>query len=250
MRVQQQPGFILHHRNYSETSLLLEMFTSQHGRLGLIAKGARRPQSRLRAVLKPFQPLLIGWSGRGELMVLTGAEAEGPDLGLPGDTVYCGFYLNELIMRLLHRHDPHERLYQSYRAALIALARDQGPEATLRIFEKHLLGEIGYGLVLDRDVSDRSPISDDAVYDYIPERGPVRIAHPELHVKLQGVRMRGQSLRALANETLTDGRVLREAKQLMRALLAPHLGDRPLHSRQLFLDIAHRRTGAEQEGTG
>jgi len=245
MRVQQQPTFILHHRNYSETSLLLEVYTSQHGRLGLIAKGARRPQSRLRAVLKPFQPLLIGWSGRGELMVLTGAEPDGPDSDLTGSAVYCGFYLNELLMRLLHRHDPHERLYQSYRAALAALARDVAPEATLRVFEKHLLGEIGYGPVLDHDVGDRSPIDDDATYDYIPERGPVRIANPELHIKIEGVRIRGASLRALAAETLTDPRALRETKQLMRVLLAPHLGDRPLQSRQLFHDTAGRRAARE-----
>jgi len=247
MRAQQQRAFVLHARNYSETSLLLEVFSAQHGRIGLIAKGARRPQSRQRALLKPFQPLLVGWSGRGELMVLTGAEPDGPDCGLHGAAVYCGFYVNELLMRLLHRDDPHERLYESYRAALAALADDSRREATLRIFEKHLLRDIGYGLVLDRDVNDGAAIADDALYDYIPERGPVRIAHPELHTKIHGVRLHGISLRALEREALVDARVLRETKLLMRTLLAPHLGDRPLQSRQLFRDVG-RRAGVEQEG--
>ena len=106
MREQQQRAFVLHRRNYSETSLIIEVYTHRHGRLGLIAKGARRPSSRSRGVLKSFQPLLIGWSGRGDLMTLTGTEAEGAAIDLRGEALYCGFYLNELLIRLLHRHDP------------------------------------------------------------------------------------------------------------------------------------------------
>lgn len=234
MRVQQQPAFVLHGRAYSETSLLLEVFTSQYGRVGLIAKGARRPTSRLRAGLAPFQPLLIGWSGRGELMILTGAEPDGAEFGLHGESLYCGFYLNELLMRLLHRHDPHERLYAAYRQTLATLSGNGRVEAALRLFEKRLLREIGYGLSLEQDADDRSPIAADAVYEYVPERGPVRVDQPELQRRAHGVRVCGESLLALANDDLSTPRALRETKTLMRALLAPHLGDRPLHSRQLF----------------
>lgn len=248
MRMQTQPAFVLHTRSYSETSLLLEVFTSQHGRLGLIAKGARRPASRLRAVLAPFQPLLIGWSGRGELMILTGAEPDGAEYGLQGEVLYCGFYLNELLMRLLHRHDPHEQLYTVYRETLATLVGVTSRyEVALRLFEKRLLRELGYGLMLEHDVTDRSPIVADALYEYIPERGPIRIRHPELNARSQGVRVRGASLLALANDDLSEPRALREAKALMRTLLAPHLGDRPLHSRHLFQQLVQGR-GVAHEG--
>ncbi len=234
MRVQQQPAFILHQRHYSETSLLLDAFTPNYGRIGLIAKGARRPRSRLQGILRPFQPLLIGWSGRGELAVLTGAETEGPDFAIDRQALYCGFYMNELLMRLLHRHDPHEALYTCYRSSLSALRADKTNEAILRVFEKHLLREIGYGLVLDHDIGDNSAIRADALYDYIPERGPVRVANPDLNTRHKGIRLRGASLLALANETLDDLTTLREAKNLMRTILTRHLGDKPLYSRRLF----------------
>ena len=234
MRVQQQHAFILHQRDFSETSLLLEAYSRRHGRVGLIVKGARRPNSKQRGVLKPFQQLLIGWSGRGELMVLTGAEVDGANAELIGNSLYCGFYLNELMLRLLHRHDPHELLFDCYRTALEGLCQTGGQEEILRIFEKRLLRELGYGLLLEREHGERDPIESDAMYDYVLEQGPVRIRHPELGARVQGVRVRGSSLLALAAERLEDSTVLREAKALMRAALAPHLGDKPLQSRRLF----------------
>ena len=234
MRLQQQPAFILHQRDYSETSLLLEVYTANHGRIGLIAKGARRASSRLRGVLKPFQRLLIGWSGKGELAVLTAAEADGPGCPLEGPALYCGFYMNEVLLRLLHRHDPHGVLFDAYEAALQRLRLDASNEPVLRVFEKNLLRELGYGLVLDQDIEDKTPIDDRAMYDYILDRGPVKLAHPELNHPVEGVRVRGASLLALARESLNDPVALRDAKTLMRAALARHLGDRPLHSRKLF----------------
>lgn len=234
MRIHQEPAFILHHRDYSETSLLLEVFTPQHGRIGLIAKGARRANSRVRGVLKPFQRLLIGWSGKGDLAVLTGAEPDGPALELDGEALYCAFYMNEVLLRLLHRHDPHEALFEAYCSALQRLRPDTSREVVLRIFEKHLLKELGYGLVLDHDIADRKPIDSQTMYEYILERGPVRLAHPELNLPTEGIPVRGASLLALARETLDDPAARRDAKALMRAALARHLGDRPLHSRKLF----------------
>src|SRR3970282_94597 len=135
MRIHQQPAYVLHHRDYSETSLLLEVFRAHNGRIGLIAKGARRASSRMRVILKPFQRLLIGWSGKGELAVLTGAEQDAGAPALAGAALYCGFYLNELLLRLLHRHDPHEALFAAYRIALDALGRGGAHEAAMRVFE-------------------------------------------------------------------------------------------------------------------
>lgn len=234
MRAHQQAAFILHQRDYSETSLLLEVFTAGYGRIGLIAKGARRPSSRLRGVLKPFQRLLISWSGKGELAVLTGAETDGPDYSPEGSALYCGFYMNEVLLRLLHRHDAHGSLFAAYETALQRLKPDASNEPVLRIFEKYLLRELGYGLVLDQDIGSKTPIEADGMYDYILDRGPLRIAYPELNRPTEGIRLRGASLLALNNEFLEDASVLRDAKTLMRAALARHLGERPLHSRKLF----------------
>lgn len=248
MRVAGEPAFVLHCRDYSESSLLLEVFAARHGRLGILAKGARRPKSPWRGVLKPFQPLLLSWSGRGELAILTGAEAERGTDTLSGAAIFCGFYLNELLMRLLHRHDPHEALYQTYRQALISLGRGDDHEAVLRIFEKHLLRELGYGLVLDCDIDSQAPLDAEAVYDYLPERGPRRMSGPP--GSHEGVLIRGASLLALARERLDDEDTLREVKALMRASLARHLGDKPLNSRRLYQSVVAARIRNSTRSTG
>jgi DNA repair protein RecO (recombination protein O) len=239
VRVAAEPAFVLHCRDYSESSLLLEVFAARHGRLGILAKGARRPKSPWRGVLKPFQALLLSWSGRGELAILTGAEAERGTDTLGGPAVFCGFYLNELLMRLLHRHDPHEALYRAYRQALLSLGRGDDHEAVLRIFEKHLLRELGYGLVLDYDIESQAPLDAEAVYDYLPERGPRRMSGANR--SNEGVLIRGASLLALAREQLNDEDTLREVKALMRASLARHLGDKPLNSRRLYQSVVAAR---------
>jgi DNA repair protein RecO (recombination protein O) len=251
MRVTGEPAYILHHRDYSETSQVLDVFTPRHGRLGLLAKGARRPSSPWRGLLKPFHPLLIGWTGRGELPILTQAESNGDSLVSLGATLYCGFYLNELLLRLLHRHDPHERLFTLYSDALTRLGNGMPQEPVLRHFEKRLLDEIGYGLVLDHDVGDNSPLQPESLYDYRLDRGPLKLANPDLHTAVEGMRIRGRSLLALANDNLdTDAVALREAKQLMRMALDSHLGGRPLHTRTLFRSIITPRAKALLRETG
>ena len=239
MRVNQEAAFVLHATRYRETSLLLEIFSRHHGRIGLVARGASRPKSGLRATLSPFSPLVVNWSGKGELATLSGAEADASAIGLTGEALFCGLYMNELLVRVLHRHDPHELLYDRY---VLSLLRLQGADAlaeTLRIFEKYLLQQLGYGLVLEHDVAENLPIAAEVVYDYIPERGPVAARGTEVH----GARVHGATLLALAAECITDPGQLQESKQLMRACLAPHLGDRPLHSRKLF------RPGRTRAGT-
>jgi DNA repair protein RecO (recombination protein O) len=230
MRVNQELAYVLHHHDYGETSLLLEMFTRRHGRLGVVAKGARRARSPLRAALIPFQPLVMGFSGRGELPTLTAAEPAGAAPAIAGEALFCGLYLNELLLRLLHRHDPHERLFESYSEALGRLGEGVDTESALRVFEKRLLEDIGFGLVLDHDVQDGAPLRPGQLYRYLPERGPV----PAHVADNEGIAVQGASLLALAREHLDDANELREVKHLMRALLARHLGERPLTSRGLF----------------
>lgn len=232
MRVVQEPAFVLHHYDYGETSLLLEMFTRQHGRLGLLAKGARRARSPLRAALIPFQPLAVSFSGRGELPTIGSAEPAAAAPALRGNTLFCGLYLNELLLRLLHRHDPHERLFESYGAALVRLAAGENTEAVLRIFEKRLLEDVGYGLVLGHDVAEDTPLRVECLYRYLPERGPVAVGGEGGDG--DGIPVHGATLLALAHERLESEQVLHEAKRLLRALLARQLGDRPLMSRDLF----------------
>jgi len=230
MRVTQEPAYVLHQREYGETSLLLEIFSRPHGRLGLLAKGARRPRSPLRAVLVPFQPLLIGFSGRGELPVVTQAEPARAAPELSGTALVCGLYLNELLTRLVHRHDPHEHLFDVYEETLGRLAENATDERVLRVFEKRLLEEIGYGLVLDHDAEDGSPLDPSIRYRYLVERGPVRNRGPQD----EGIAVGGATLLALGREQFDDLEILRDAKRLLRALLARQLGDRPLASRKLF----------------
>src|SRR5450631_1138872 len=167
-------AFILHTYPYRETSLILEVFSRRCGRLGIIARGARRPRSALRGTLLPFQPLALAWFGKAELKTLKTAEAERIYPQLAGPSLLSAFYLNELILKLSHREDPHEGLFDAYDAALLALqaiAREAASQAgdarresmkqiaaTLRRFEKQLLKEMGYGLLLDQEAESGAPI--------------------------------------------------------------------------------------------
>lgn len=229
-RIDLEPCFVLHHRPYRETSLIVEVFGRDSGRLGVIAKGARRPRSDLRGVLQPFRPLLLSWSGSGELGLLTAAEPDGYMRAFAGRALFSGFYMNELLMRLLHRFDPHPELFDHYRAAIASFGAGARTEAVLRVFEKQMLESIGYGLVLDRDIDSGEPIRGGAAYHYVADRGPVFVQNGDR----QGLRVTGETLLALARERLDDERVLDEAKQLMRAVLRGHLGDKPLATRRLF----------------
>lgn len=226
-RIELEPAFVLHTRPYRETSLIVEAFGRDAGRLGLVAKGARRPRAGLRGALQPFRPLLLSWAGRGDLGVLTGAEPDGFVRPLAGAALFSGLYMNELLMRLTHRHDPHPELFHYYRDALASLAEEPATEAVLRIFEKHLLESIGYGLVLDREVRSGEPIRDADRYRYDMDRGPVGGDG-------EGIRVSGATLLSLARERLESEQALDEAKRLMRAVLGRYLGDKPLATRSLF----------------
>ncbi len=267
VRITLEPAYVLHARPWRDSSLIVELLTPSQGRIAAVARGARRPKSRLQGVLQPFRPLLISAAGRGDLATLSGAELRlpgGRPLMLQGRMLISGFYLNELLMKLLTRHDPHPRLFDAYAAALEELAPIDavpgGPAAgtvreqrALRRFERILLSEIGYGLVLDHEVATGAPIDAAAEYEYHPERGPVAVATFSGVREVEEprdpfVRLRGSSLLDLARGDLRDPRSLRDARKLMRMALGICLGGQPLRSRELFRPSpAGKRAG---EATG
>ena len=230
-----QPGFVLHSYPYSETSLLIESFTRDHGRVPLIAKGAKRPQSIWRGVLLAFQPLLISWSGKGDVKTLTGAEWQGGLPLLQGGALACGFYLNELLLKLLAREDPHPRLFDDYRVALEGLAGPGDQATCLRRFELHLLRELGYGMSLTHVADSTQAVQPQSRYHYVFERGPVPYsAHGESE---RYPEVSGLTLIAMASEDFDDAAVKAEAKALIRALINRLLDRQVLHSRQLLRDL-------------
>ena len=226
-----QLAFVLHRRDYSNTSLLLELFVSGSGRLPAIAKGAKRKGAASSALLQPFQPLWLGTAGRGEVRTLTRVEAAGPPLGLQGRALVSGFYLNELLVRLLGRHDPHDALFAFYQAALSAVAGAGDLETTLRQFELRLLDELGYGLTLDRLAASGAKVEPHLTYLYDSDQGLRLAVQPQPE---SGPWLSGATLLALASgEPLTESQ-RREARRLLRSVLEPHLGERPLQSRELY----------------
>lgn len=228
-----QPAFVLHTYPYRETSLIVEAYAREHGRVPLVARGARRAKSALRGVLLPFQPLLLAWSGKTELRTLIRAEWRGGYAPLRGRALMCAFYLNELLLKLLQRDDPHETLFSVYEQTLEALGAGAEPSTLLRRFEIALLREVGYAVILDRDVERDEPVARDLSYVYIVERGPVRDAVASRN----GVELSGQTLIDMQSGSFSSAATLQESKALMRALINHYLGNQVLHTRQLLRDL-------------
>lgn len=234
-RVQLQSAYILHQRPWRDTSALLEVFTRAHGRIGLVARGVRRRSAKLKTTLQPFQPLLLSWTGRGDLAILTDAEGMGAPIALTGSRLLCGFYVNELVIRLLHRHDPHAELFDDYARCLTHLTDvAANEEIALRLFEKRLLAACGYGLNLTQDIASGQPVRADAYYEYVLEQGP-REAPAE-----SAPLFAGSSLLALSEGRLDDDGVRRDAKRLLRAALDLYLGDKPLKTREVLRGMRKR----------
>ncbi|WP_313954039.1 DNA repair protein RecO [Accumulibacter sp.] len=230
-KVDAQPAFVLHAYPYSETSLIVDVFSRDFGRVALLARGARRPRSVLRGVLLGFQPLEVGWAGRGEVQTLIKAEWRGGQPLLAGKALFFGYYLNELLMHLLPREDAHVRLFSVYAETLRRFA-DGAQEAHLRCFERALLQELGYGLLLETDV-DGLAVDVNAYYGYEIERGPVRLAERGS----SALSVSGRTLSDLARDDFSDPRSLAEAKQLMRTLIGHYTGGRHLASRRVFREL-------------
>lgn len=226
-RVQLAAGYLLRSQPYRDTSQLIEAWTLEHGRVGLVARGTRSPKSRTRALLQVFQPLLLSWTEQGELGSLTGVESAGRAAPLDGEAVFSGWYLNELLLRLMPRQDPHPQLYHRYAEALQGL--DQALEPALRRFEKHLLAELGYGLQLPDELDPAR------FYRYDPDLGPVPADADAADV------YPGASLIALRDERFSVPAELRPARQLLRGMLRPLLGERELESARLLRALRARK---------
>lgn len=231
MKTELNPAFVLHHRPYRETSSLLDVFSRDHGRISLIAKGIRKKGSARAGLLQPWQRLQIAWSGKSELMTLTDVEADGPPRALQPQILFAGFYLNELIIRMLHQHEAHPDLFDSYDNTLGHLSGNPtDSQPVIRIFEKRLLDATGYGLTLDHDVDTDLPLEPDSVYYYQADRGP-SVNLPKAH---DYIKISGRSLLDLGNEVMQATDVLRETRDLLRYVLRKHLGPKPLASRKLY----------------
>lgn len=231
-RITDQPGFVLHSYPYKETSLIVDVFSRDHGRVALVAKGAKRPHSKLRGALQTFQPLSVSWSGRAEVRTLTGAEWIGGLLPLEKSALLCGFYLNELLVKLLARDDPHPALFDHYVSALNQLAHDEPATVVLRKFERLLLKECGVAADWTRCTASGLTVDPAQMYVVDPERGP-----RPAYAADTWPRVSGKTLLDMENEDYADAATQTQGKFLMRFLLAHHLHGATLNTRQILIDL-------------
>lgn len=227
-------GYILRQQPYRNTSLLLEAFTAEAGRIGLIARGVRRNRSRTGALLAPFQPLLLQWQGRGELKTLAGVEEAGKRHEPSGRALFAGYYCNELILRLLERDSVEPGAFVAYQQVMAQLSGEVVPEAALRNFELDLLDALGYAPLLDHTTDGAEAVEADAMYEFTPEQGPVRVVDDSMP---GAVRVSGSQLLALAHRQFDDAAVLTAARRVLRMSLDPLLGSRPLKTREMYRRI-------------
>ncbi|UTW03805.1 DNA repair protein RecO [Amphritea atlantica] len=224
-QVEAQAAYVLHTRPYRETSLLVDLFTLEQGRVSAVVKGARSPRSRMRAMMQPFTPLQISWRGRHELKTLTQAEAVSAPLFLKGSALICGLYVNELLERLLQPTDPHPRLYVYYQYVLNELLAAKDIELALRTFEQQLLQQLGYQF----DVQQCQP---ERIYRYDSSQGFIPVV--ELTDTQKPYCFTGEQLLGIVEEQYHRPEIRRAAKRLMRLALETQLGSRPLRSRELL----------------
>ncbi|MGH8720898.1 MAG: DNA repair protein RecO [Burkholderiales bacterium] len=235
-RTEHEPAFVLHSYPYKETSLIVEAFTRHRGRVALLARGARRPRSAIRGTLLSFHPLRLSWSASAELGTLVAAELEGGQPALSGLGLMCGFYMNELLLRLLAREDAHEELFDAYGTAIARLGAGGEPAGVLRGFELRMLRELGYAPPLDRDAGSGAPVQAGRRYAYLPERGPLvqagagPAADDEFTVS-------GQTLLDMSRGDFTRQETREEARRLMRRLIAARLAGQPLHTSDMLREL-------------
>lgn len=239
-RAHQEPAWVLHHRPFRDTSRILDVISRDHGRLALVARGSRSAKSRLKGVLRPFLPLQLSWVIRSEMGTLTGAEMNGPPISLSGDALMSGYYVNELILNLLHRHDPQPEVFAAYESAIGALNGSQNVAAVLRRFEMDTLALLGYALNLDHDTRSGDEISPEEMYEYQVEQGPVAVSGREGPMIFSG-----GHLRSIARFEFSDPGVLSAANRLLRRVIAWHLDGRELQSRKVLREM---RGGRESKG--
>ena len=237
-RADHQPGYVLHTYPYKETSLIVEAFTRNFGRVAVLARGARRPRSAMRGVLLSFHPLRLGWSGSTEMGNLISAEWSGAlqpnSRNLSGRGLMCGFYLNELLLRLLPREDPHETLFDVYGDSLRRLSEGEAQASVLRSFEKRLLSELGYAPLLEHEALSGAPIDPSRRYVYEPDRGPM----PSMNNSSQNLSVSGQTLLDLAADEYSRPETRDEARMLLRSLIGQRLHGQVLHTRSVLRELS------------
>ncbi len=231
-RIQGEPAFVLHHRPYQDSSRILDIISASCGRLALVARGSRSAKSRLRGILRPFLPLKLSWVIRSDLGTLTGAEMNGAPISLQGDALMSGYYANELLLKLLHRHDPQPEIFTAYGRTIENLAKCADVAAPLRHFEMELLRLLGYALNLDHDTETHKPLRGETMYEYRVEQGPVPVADREGAMVFSG-----HELNALKNEDFNRPEILNCAGRLLREVISFHLGGRELNSRKVLLEL-------------
>ena len=231
MKVDRHPCYLLHQRPYRETSSILEILSMEYGRFSLVAKGIKRKKSKYAGLLRLYQRLQLGWQGKGELKNLIFAEQDGLNISLGGNSLIAAFYLNELVIKLLHRHESHVELFTAYDRAVNDLhTGNSGIQAILRIFEKKLLESIGYGLIFDHDINENVPIDDNKIYYYRAGNGP-QLKKPE---NSDYIKVSGKTLKELDKENIYESPNLIEAKQLMRYIISKYLNGSPMLSRNIY----------------
>ena len=228
----EERAYVLHTYPYSESSLIVEIFTRASGRVPLVAKGIKRPRSQGGALMQ-FQPFNVSWSGRGDLRTLKKAEWQGGVPTLPPARLFCGFYLNELMLKLLARDDAHENLFDCYENALTRLAATDNEAGVLRGFEKAMLRETGYALALTHDPFAGEAVVSELRYTYVPGRGPRRLGHAES----ADLELSGQTLLDIERDDYAHPRTASESKLLMRMLVQHQMNGRPLATRQVFSQL-------------
>jgi DNA repair protein RecO (recombination protein O) len=246
MRCHLQPAYVLHHRPYRDTSQILELFTRDHGRVSVFARGsrgARRSSGPTVSTLQPFNRLLVSWTGQGEAGQLTAAEFDGGVFSMPADRLVSGFYLNELLLKLFAKHDSHPEVFALYSETIEALKRSADVLPRLRIFEKRLLEFLGYGLALDREAISGQALDPSAAYHYRIEQGPTRT-----HDVAEGpLIFTGAALLAIAREDFADARACSDARKLLRIALDRVLDGRELKSRQVLMDLRQNQKQQRNE---
>jgi DNA repair protein RecO (recombination protein O) len=222
-------AFVLHTRSFRNSSLIVEVFAREYGRLSMVARGARQSKSGFYSVLQPFIHLYMEWGGNGEMPTLYAAEIQESTDRLLNDKIYSGFYLNELLIRLLHKHDPHPVLFDAYKHCLREIRLNEDVDISLRYFEIDLLEQLGYGINLEFDAETGEHVRSELHYSYLLEHGP------RLHAGIENdsVTVTGKTLQQMQERNLTEISSRKQAKILLRTILDHYLGHKPLKTREL-----------------
>ncbi len=241
-RVEQEPGYILHHRPFRDSSQILDIVTRDHGKIAVVARGSRSRKSRLAGVLRPFLPLKVSWVAKTDLGTLTGAESNGRPAGIAGDAVFSAFYVNELLLHFLHRYDPQPEIFRLYEEIIKALANTDNVAASLRSFELKFLSLLGYAVNLKHEFASHNDLDDDRFYEYRMEQGPVSVERAE------GVLIfNGATLKGIAEQRFDNPDILRAANRLLREVIGFHLGGKELKSRKVLMELHRGRIAASNK---